>query len=788
MYHPSRKSLILSLFLLAPLAPSKPALACIWPYQEPAYWREFPAGPERDALLGGQVGILDNDWSDAGLYVAWRHFQGLGLPKESWEDFRLAARAAEEAEILAMTAANLEEEARAAAETRAAEADPEEEAAEPAAAAQGAETAEPAEEPQLDRMDAVGRWQAAVKRAVPQAEPPWVSAEFAGDVPDGKGGTQWLFFPNCLDPAFDTAVAALDRRRERWGQASRELAEWLRGQNQVFANCGQLGESPAELDASWPAELRADRQYQIAAADFYGMRYEAAGERFRRIAADKSSPWAAAAAFSAARTTLRRGLYAQAVDELRAVAKNPALSEFHASAGRLAEYAELRNDLEKQAARLEKEMGGRQLPPDPAGRLYDVRWISRQLEPSPSRPLIYFLQSVSNWKVSAKAAYASWKSSPSVPSLAVALLRASEAFAGNDFGREEAEPAEPPAEGEALFGKAESEALVAAAAKVEKGSPAYLTARYYRADLLIHLGRPDEARQELDRLLAEKVGIAADVQQLRHLRAHLARDWKELIEFGLLDPIGETDSEGHQVFATVPATFNRELAGDARLLIPVAAGAINRFASLAQLAELQRDARLPERYRRELALIGFLRAALKGKAKEAAGFAAAAVAIEPDLQPLFAEWRAAPDADRQKFAAALLMLRQPGLSIDLWPTWGRNTPLEEMDSGRQNWWCDATELPADSDRPTFLQGKEAPEDAGFGWLSGPNHVGRMVLDYAKKYPDDPRLPEALHRTVRATRFGCFGSPFGEVSKGAFELLHKRFPKSEWAAKTKYWFE
>lgn len=761
MYFNSRKSLLLSLFLLSPLAPAAPASACIWPYQEPAYWREYPAGPERDAFLAGEVGILDNDWSDRGLYVAWRHFQGLGLPKESWEDFRLTEQAAEEAEMLASTVAALESSP--------------EGSAEPAA--------EP--EPEFVPYDAVGRWHAAVQRVTGTLDGQWLSAEFAGDVPDGKGGTQFLYFLNCLDPAFEAATAALDQRRERWGKDSKELEEWLRGQEQVFANCSQLAESPAELGASWPADLRADRQYQIAAADFYGMRYAAAAERFHRIAADKSSPWAAAAAFAAARTTLRRGLFGQAAAELRAIAENPALAEYHASAGRLIRYAELRDDREQAARRLESALGSAKLPPEAAARLFDARWLSRQLAPAPERPLLYFLQSVSSWKVPAKDVYAAWKAAPAPTSLVVALLRADEAWTGNDAGRE---AADPPAAGEVLFGKAESEALVDAAAKVQKGAPAYLSARYYRASLLARLGRPEEARQELDRLLAEKVGQRSDVQRLRHLRAHVARDWRELVDFGLLAPLGETDENGSRVYAVYPASYNAELAEDTRLLIPLAVESIDRLASLAEIAELQRHAALPAHYRRDLALIGFLRAALQDKAQEAAAFAEAAAAVEPELAPLFGEWRSAEDADRRRFAAALLALRQPGLSIDLWPTWGRTTPLGEIDSGRANWWCDVAELPSDRQRPTFLLGKEAPADAAFGWQSGPNHLGREVLAYAKKYPDDPRLPEALHRTVRATRFGCFGSPFAEVSKGAFTLLHQRFPKSEWAAQTKYWFE
>jgi hypothetical protein len=44
----------------------------------------------------------------------------------------------------------------------------------------------------------------------------------------------------------------------------------------------------------------------------------------------------------------------------------------------------------------------------------------------------------------------------------------------------------------------------------------------------------------------------------------------------------------------------------------------------------------------------------------------------------------------------------------------------------------------------------------------------------------------LHLVVRARRYGCT-EPSGEnYSKAAYDLLHKRYPSSEWTKKT-YWF-
>jgi len=41
--------------------------------------------------------------------------------------------------------------------------------------------------------------------------------------------------------------------------------------------------------------------------------------------------------------------------------------------------------------------------------------------------------------------------------------------------------------------------------------------------------------------------------------------------------------------------------------------------------------------------------------------------------------------------------------------------------------------------------------------------------------------------VGATRYGCTDAQTGAVSRRAFTLLHSRYPGSEWAKKTPFWF-
>jgi len=94
--------------------------------------------------------------------------------------------------------------------------------------------------------------------------------------------------------------------------------------------------------------------------------------------------------------------------------------------------------------------------------------------------------------------------------------------------------------------------------------------------------------------------------------------------------------------------------------------------------------------------------------------------------------------------------------------------------------------------PGFLSGEErAALDNELKQLAdlegAPVFLGQKTLDWAKAHPDDPRVPEALHLVVHATRYGCHSDLMGKYSKAAFDLLYKQYPTSDWTKQTPYWF-
>jgi hypothetical protein len=68
-----------------------------------------------------------------------------------------------------------------------------------------------------------------------------------------------------------------------------------------------------------------------------------------------------------------------------------------------------------------------------------------------------------------------------------------------------------------------------------------------------------------------------------------------------------------------------------------------------------------------------------------------------------------------------------------------------------------------------------------------NYYARIAVEFAQKYPDDPRVPESLSRAVKNTRMNCNNPRTGALSKKAFDLLHDRYPNTSWAKNTKYWY-
>ncbi len=197
------------------------------------------------------------------------------------------------------------------------------------------------------------------------------------------------FFPNCSRNAFEVAKKTLADRALNYGSDSKDVKEWVAGQDQVFTNCAKDNVTLNELGPQAPEWLRKDRDYQMAAAAFYATNYEDARKRFENIAADNDSPWRELADYLVARTLVR--LMTNRDDDPDRDARNrPAedylnqligrATTYHNDARRLLNLVKYRIRPEERvrelAQKLPHQSDGSELRQD----LIDYTWLLDQLE------------------------------------------------------------------------------------------------------------------------------------------------------------------------------------------------------------------------------------------------------------------------------------------------------------------------------------------------------------------------------------------------------------------------
>ena len=199
-----------------------------------------------------------------------------------------------------------------------------------------------------------------------------------------------------------------------------------------------------------------------------------------------------------------------------------------------------------------------------------------------------------------------------------------------------------------------------AAATIGRESPAFWTASYYRARLLLDAGRIDAARQLLDTLPAEDALSLSDHNRFEGLRARAARSAEEFLLHGAMVPVQVGSTDGVRIFS-YPGDGLEALRDGRSFFEPDVIATINRYFQPWLLAEGARNDTLPEHLRRELALVAFSRAFVSGDGETVVDVARLASELTPELEPSLAEFRTAGSDSERDFAGALAMLRFPGL-------------------------------------------------------------------------------------------------------------------------------
>jgi hypothetical protein len=117
-----------------------------------------------------------------------------------------------------------------------------------------------------------------------------------------------------------------------------------------------------------------------------------------------------------------------------------------------------------------------------------------------------------------------------------------------------------------------------------------------------------------------------------------------------------------------------------------------------------------------------------------------------------------------------------------------------------SWWCkpaeveyneDGTESPKVVNTPKFLNlqivGSAKKERAALNAIGdGPGYLGKRVLEWSRRSPSDPRIPEALYIAIQANqsyKYGCNSWEADEETRTKLEtVLKEKYSGSSWAAK------
>lgn len=366
----------------------------------------------------------------------------------------------------------------------------------------------------------------------------------------------------------------------------------------------------------------------------------------------------------------------------------------------------------------------------------------------------------------------------------------------------------------------QSEELLKAADSISSAAPAFAAARYHQIRLLLETGKRAEAKRKLDEIFSgiwKKFNISTQNKFLAQ-RTAVSENLDEFLRdaqrrpavFTWSDDANEEgiNTEIKQIFDETDYSFDKKMLPWTKqtMFDEDAVAFFNEKMPLSVLKQAAVSPQLPDHLKKFVVVAGWTRSfILKNQAMERE-FTSLMQKHATDLNPLFSQYAAsAPNTANREAAALITVLRYPVMQPFVPVAYGREiTEPTIIDSIRGNWWCVKSEdenYPVYYDRyqfnfpavyPNFLtpaQTAEAEREQRQLKASGNSatNLTRRAVEFAIANPNHPQTPEILHLAVRSTRYGCKDAETGNFSKQAFQILHKRYPNSDWTKKTPYWF-
>lgn len=614
-----------------------------------------------------------------------------------------------------------------------------------------------------------------------------------------KYGRDFSSYGNCLEDAFRQATLTLQDRLKTHGMPW--TAVWLANQDVVFANCGPSTQSafqhgppprlmPAALAADAPAWLHKDHAYQTASALFYAGKFEPARAQFLIIGKDKASPWQPWGDYLAARCLMRQASLEQgppnpanqeytAIEEKKwrdrmeqARKELATLAPSFAPARQLLGYVDARVRPEKRLNELARRLSAGRFNAESPRLLADYLLIMDRIADNPetygsdSRRMLKATAPLTRW-------IGAMQAGPSLHHEALAVAR-----------QQWKDKQEPhwlmPLLAQARVGELSPEEIQAAET-VMPDAPAYVHLQYHLARLAVGADQMLEADARINAVLEKPADTASIATRNRLLgikmltapsaEGFFAAAQRTLAEAGRALPITDESSK-----ASTPSVLLADNDYHRHLYRRLS------------LAELQRARPFSSQFVGSAAFadVVWTRAIVLADYATADAFTAEVMRERGTTEALYRRYIGATDAAAKRDAAMLIMVNAPELHPNLirdggvgggWDC-GAKSPqaipvmADELDSAWPQFLSSESRAQATKEQQQLLT---LPKRS--------DYLAPLLLDYASRHPKDPEVPKALHYLVASTRMECpeyGGKPkrSKSYSQQVFELLHKRYPRSD----------
>lgn len=361
-----------------------------------------------------------------------------------------------------------------------------------------------------------------------------------------------------------------------------------------------------------------------------------------------------------------------------------------------------------------------------------------------------------------------------------------------------------------------------AADKLPRTSPAFPTVAFHRSRLLLEFGKTDEARKLLDDVLNSTIEMPISSRnQFLELRFKLSQTLEEFLTFAQRKPFAfNFDGDGKTIeeiiverkkwydpkYDTTPkeeydANIDKEFADelpwqDRTMFDDRTMEIVNQHFPTEVLIQAANSKALPDYLRERFVISVFVRALLLNDAATAQKLAPDVIKYKPDLQAQINEYLNAKPNEKER-AALFMILKNESLTPYVPSGFGES---HEQISYASRWWCapydeiydekSGQSVPRSSIfRPPFLtaaQSKAAQAETKRLKEIGdaPKYLGEKVLEWAKLFPRDKRVPESLFIVYESNdwdKYGCGGVQ--ELRKAAAETLQAKYPGSEFTKQT-----